>query len=297
MDEREYSLLEHLGELRKRLGYAVIGIGIITVLGFAFSNQLLTVLREPMEKLLRETRGGDAHFVVISPAEYIMCQMQAALVAALFVGSPWVLYQIWLFIAPGLYDHEKKYVGWFVWAGAFFFVAGGAFCYFAVFPTMFRFFLESLPKDIAMMPSIKEHFAFTLRMLIAFGVVFETPVVLVILSIAGIIDPASLGKYRSYVVVLALIIGAVLTPTPDAVSQLLLAGPLMVLYELGVLVSRVIVKMQGTPLSREQRAKAHAATHPAQASTAAPQSAPPVATPPPNLEASADGSTPQKPSA
>lgn len=255
MDEREYSLMEHLAELRKRLGYALAGVGVITILGFVVSDQLLLMLREPMDVLLREVHGPSAKFVVISPAEYLIAQMKAALVAALFIGSPWVLYQIWQFIAPGLYAHEKRYVTWFVWAGAFFFVAGGVFAYVAVFPTMFRYFVESLPPDIMMTPSISEHFSFTLKMLIAFGVVFETPVVIIVLSLAGIIDPATLGQYRRYVVVIAFIVGAVLTPTPDILSQLLLAGPLLVLYESGVLISRLLTRLRGTPLSRAERAR------------------------------------------
>ena len=127
---------------------------------------------------------------------------------------------------------------------------------------MFRFFVESLPPDIMMTPSIADHFSFTLKMLLAFGVVFETPVVIFILSVAGIIDPHALGKYRKYVVVIAFIVGAVLTPTPDILSQALLAGPLLVLYEVGVFVSRIAVKVGGTPLSRQERADAYEKAHP-----------------------------------
>ena len=130
------------------------------------------------------------------------------------------------------------------------FCAGGAFCYFAVFPTMFRFLVESIPPDIAMMPSLDEHFSFTLKMLLAFGVVFETPVFIFVLSLAGIVDPHKLGAYRRYVIVAAFIIGAVLTPTPDFLTQFLLAGPLIVLFEIGLMVSKLAVKWAGKPLSR-----------------------------------------------
>jgi sec-independent protein translocase protein TatC len=118
---------------------------------------------------------------------------------------------------------------------------------------MFRYLIESLPSDIAMMPSLDEHFSFTLKMLLAFGVVFETPVFIFVLSLAGIIDPHKLGAYRRYVVLIAFIVGAVLTPTPDFLTQFLLAGPLIFLYELGVLVSRLAVTMGGTPLERRRR--------------------------------------------
>jgi sec-independent protein translocase protein TatC len=117
-------------------------------------------------------------------------------------------------------------------------------------------YLVKVPPDIAMMPSLEQNFTFTLQMLLAFAVVFQTPVIIFILSMAGIVDPKTLGQYRRYVVVVALIIGAVLTPTPDWFSQMLLAGPIIVLFEVGVLVSRLAVKVAGNPLSREARAAA-----------------------------------------
>jgi sec-independent protein translocase protein TatC len=262
MDEREYSLFEHLADLRGRLMRAFAGVGIVTVAMFppipgvtdrSISELLLEWLRLPMVKLLQEHAGPSAHFVVLGAADYVICQMQAALVAGLFLASPWILYQAWLFIAPGLYDKEKRYVVLFVWAGSFCFIGGAVFAYFAVFPTMFRYLVTSLPPDLAMTPSLNEHFSFTLKMLLAFGVVFETPVLIFILSLAGIIDPNTIGKYRKYVIVAAFIIGAVLTPTPDFLSQTLLAGPMIVLFELGVLVSRLVVGVAGKPLDRKQQ--------------------------------------------
>lgn len=253
MDEKEYTLVEHLGELRTRLGYALAGLLVATVVSFFFSEGLLRVLREPMDTALRTVHGDTAKFMVTGAAEYIVCQMKAALVAAFFVASPWILYQIWMFVAPGLYDHERRYAGLFIWAGAFFFCAGGVFCYLAVFPTMFEFLVKSIPPDIAMMPSLEEHFSFTLKMLLAFAVVFETPVFIFVLSMAGVVDPSTLGKYRRYVIVGALIVGAILTPTPDWFSQCLLAGPIIVLFEVGVVVSRLAVKVSGTPLRRRDQ--------------------------------------------
>jgi sec-independent protein translocase protein TatC len=263
MDEREYSLMEHLAELRGRLAKALIGVAIVGIAAFAISDRILHILRLPLDRAVEAAnkaalaageKAVSAHFIVIAPAEYIVSQMKAAFVAGLFIASPWVLYQIWMFISPGLYDHEKRYVTAFVWAGAACFCGGAVFAYFVVFPQMFGFFVANNPPDILMTLSIAEHFSFSLKMLVAFGVVFETPVVIFILSIAGIIDPNSLYKYRKYVVVVAFIVGAILTPSPDAMSQLLLAGPLLVLYEVGVLVSRFAVKVTGTPLSRKERA-------------------------------------------
>lgn len=254
MDEKEYSLVEHLGELRLRLGRALIGVAILAAAAFAVSDTLLELLREPMQKILVEVHGPTARFIVVGAAEYLVCQMKAALVAGIFLASPWVLYQVWLFVAPGLYDHEKKYVSLFVWAGAFFFCAGATFCYFAVFPTMFDYLVRMLPPDIALLPSLEEHFSFTLKMLLGFGLAFETPVIIFILSLAGIVDPSTLSKYRKHVTVVCLIAGAVLTPTPDPLSMFLLAGPLFVLFELGVLVSRLTLAATGKPLDRKGRA-------------------------------------------
>src|SRR5688572_30714368 len=221
MDEKEYSLVEHLGELRKRLGRALIGVALIGAAAFVVSDELLAFLRAPMEYELHAVYGPNARFVTMGAAEYFFCQMKAALVAGIFLASPWVLYQVWLFIAPGLYDNEKKYVVSFVWAGAFFFCGGAAFCYFAVFPQMFRYLITSLPPDIALLPNLEEHFTFTLKMLLGFGVAFQTPVVIFILSLAGIVDPSTLNKYRKHVTVISLIVGAVLTPTPDPLSMFL----------------------------------------------------------------------------
>ena len=255
MDEREYSLMEHLAELRGRLAKALIGVALIAVAAFFVSDTLLEILRAPMETVLKERYGPTAHFVTTGAAEYFVCQMKAALVAGLFIASPWVLYQIWSFIAPGLYDHEKRYVTAFVVAGAICFCGGAVFSYFLVFPPMYSFFVTQQPVDVQMLPSLEENFGFSLKLLVAFGAVFETPVVIFILSVAGIIDPNTLGKYRRYVVVIAFIIGAVLTPSPDVYSQCLMAGPLLLLYEIGVFVSRIAVKMKGTPLSRKERAE------------------------------------------
>lgn len=278
VDEKEYSLVEHLGELRTRMGRALTGITVLAMVAFSVSDQLLDLLRQPMQSILVEVHGPAAKFIVVGAAEYLVCQMKAAMVAGIFLASPWVLYQVWLFVAPGLYDRERRYVVLFVWAGAFFFCAGGAFCYFAVFPTMFRYLVTNLPPDIALMPVLGEHFSFTLKMLLGFGLAFQTPVVIVVLSLAGIIDPSTLGKYRRHVSVLSLVVGAVLTPTPDPLSMFLLAGPLFLLFELGVLVSRITLKFSGKPLDRKAARESGAAVSGSSSTTAA---TPEPKTPPP----------------
>lgn len=244
MDEREYSLVEHLSDLRHRLMRASIGVLIISLATFAVSKDILELLKRPMLQALAALPGAKAEFVVIAPAEYFIAQLKAAVVAAVFLAMPWILYQLWLFVAPGLYANERRYVVIFCWAGAFFFCAGGAFAYALVFPGMFRFFIENtLDANVAMTLSVAEHFGFSLKLLLAFGVAFETPVVVFVLSMAGIVNPKTLGKYRSYVVVIAFVAGAILTP-PDVLSQALLAVPLVLLFELGLIAARIMLWMK-----------------------------------------------------
>jgi len=258
VDEREYTLIEHLTDLRKRIVRAAIGVAAVAFVALGAADQLIVLLREPLEAALADVSDGKAQFVVIAPAEYFIAKLKAAMVAGLFVASPWVLYQLWLFVAPGLYPHERRWVTAFVWAGAFFFCAGGVFAYTLVFPGMFRFFLaDTVAADVAMTLSVAEHLSFSLKLLVAFGVVFQAPVLVFVLSMAGIVDPKTLAKYRSYVVVAGFIIGAILTP-PDIFSQALLAIPLIVLFELGIWVSVLVMKFRGTPISREARAAADA---------------------------------------
>ena len=244
MDEQEYSLIEHLTDLRKRLMRAAIGVFIVSLATFAVSKEVLELLKQPMLDALAQIPGAKAEFIVIAPAEYFIAQLKAAVVAAMFLSMPWSLYQLWLFISPGLYRKEQRYVLGFVWAGTFFFCAGGLFAYTLVFPGMFRFFIEqTMGAGVAMTLSIAEHFNFSLKLLLAFGLVFEAPVLVFVLSVAGIVNPKTLGKYRSYVFVLAFVIGAILTP-PDVLSQVMLAGPLIVLFELGLLAARIAVYFQ-----------------------------------------------------
>lgn len=238
MDEREYSLIEHLADLRLRLVRAAIGVLVVSLGTFAVSKELLDLLRVPLDEALKMVQGAEAKFVVIAPAEYFIAQLKAAVVAGIFLSMPWTLYQLWLFVAPGLYEKEKRYVVTFCWAGAVFFLAGGAFAYTLVFPGMFKFFIENTQgAGVEMTLSIAEHFSFSLKLLLAFGFVFEAPVLVFVLSLAGVVNPKTLGKYRAYVIVLAFVLGAILTP-PDVLSQTMLALPLILLFEAGLLAAR-----------------------------------------------------------
>lgn len=241
MDEREYSLFEHLSELRDRIVRAGIGVFIIALAAFAVSEELLELLKVPVVTAAEQLGMGGAKFVVIAPAEYFIAQLKVAFVAGLFLSSPWSLYQIWMFTAPGLHKHEQKWVVAFVGAGSFFFISGALFAYQFVFPPMFKFFLEATrDADIEMTLSVAEHFSFSLKLLIAFGVVFQTPVIVFVLVMAGVVEPDDLAKNRAYVIAAGFIIGAMLTP-PDVLSQTMLALPLVILYEGGLWASRLVM--------------------------------------------------------
>ncbi len=235
MDEKAYPFMEHLKDLRKCLWRAMIGVALAMCGSLFFSKQLLAWLQRPMESVL----GDFSHFVVLTPHEYFFTEMKAGLVAGIFVASPWILYQLWLFIAPGLYRKEQKLAFGFVFAGAFFFVAGAIFCYLVVFPPMFKFFVGTLPPGVHGNYSIGMLFSFATNMLLAFGLVFETPVVVFLLIWMGIVDIADLQSYRRYVIVMAFIVAAVLTPTPDPLTQVMMAVPMILLYELGLLAARL----------------------------------------------------------
>lgn len=284
MDEREYTLIEHLTELRMRVVRAGIGVLIVSFACMAVAEEIIHLLRIPLEDALVDVSAGSAKFVVIAPAEYFIAQLKAALVGGIFLSSPWSLYQIWLFVSPGLYEHEKKWASFFVISGAFFFVAGGLFSYFFVFPGMFRFFLgATVDAGVEMTLSIAEHLSFSMKLLLAFGVAFQTPVIVFVLSMAGIVEPKTLARYRPYVFVGAFVLGAVLTP-PDILSQTLLALPLLFLFELGLIASRIVIHFKGTPLKRRKKEE----------EPVAPQSTP-ESTPPSSSAASATASEERPP--
>ena len=235
MDDRELHLLDHFRDLRKSLTRAILGIVAGMMLCFAFSDEILAWLRKPMLATLK----GNGHFIVLVPHEYFFTQMKAALVAGIFLSSPWVLYQLWLFIAPGLYKNEKKLATTFVGSAMLCFLFGGYFGYTFVFPPMFEFFVGTLPPDVQGSYSVGMLFGFATNMLLAFGLVFETPVIVFLLVALKIVDIESLAKIRRYVIVAAFLIAAILTPTPDPITQTMMAVPIVLLYEIGILVARM----------------------------------------------------------
>ena len=237
MDEKKLPLTSHLQELRKRLVVSFIAVGVGFVLCYAFAQNLFDILAAPLIKMMPP--GGSLIFT--SVAEAFFTYMKVAFIAGLVLASPIVLFQVWAFVAPGLYRHEKRYVVPFVLAGSVAFAAGILFGYLVALPVGFRFLLGYATDFIKPMPSIKEYLSFSIKFLLAFGLVFEFPVVLVLLARIGVIDAKMLARQRKYAILLIFIFAAVMTP-PDLVSQVMMAVPLMGLFELSILLSRLFGK-------------------------------------------------------
>lgn len=237
MDEKKLPLTTHLQELRKRLVLSFIAVGAGFALCYAFSESIFDILSAPLLKMM--PTGGSLIFT--SVAEAFFTYMKVAFISGLILASPFVLYQIWAFVAPGLYRHEKKYVIPFVLAGSFFFAIGILFAYYVALPVGFKFLLGFATDFIKPLPSMKEYLSFSIKFLLAFGLVFEFPVVLVLLVRIGVVDAKTLAKQRKYAILLIFIFAAILTP-PDIISQLIVALPMIGLYELSILLSKLFGK-------------------------------------------------------
>jgi sec-independent protein translocase protein TatC len=237
MDEKKLPLTVHLQELRKRLILSFIAVGGGFALCYTFAEKIFDILAAPLLEMMPQ--GGSLIFT--SVAEAFFTYMKVAFIAGLILASPFVLYQIWAFVAPGLYRHEKKYVVPFVLAGSFFFALGIFFGYYVALPIGFKFLLGFATDFIKPLPSMKEYLSFTIKFLLAFGLVFEFPVVLVLLARIGVVDARTLARQRKYAILLIFVFAAILTP-PDIVSQVIVALPMIGLYELSILLSKLFGK-------------------------------------------------------
>ena len=234
MSEQD-TFISHLVELRDRLIRALVAIAIAFVVLFPFAGNLYDLLARPMMHALPEGTKMIATGV-ITP---FFVPMKIALVVAFLIALPYVLYQAWAFVAPGLYEHEKRLVLPLVIASTLLFLLGIAFCYFFVFGVVFKAVAQFAPTSITVAPDIENYLNFVLSMFIAFGVTFEVPVAVVLLVRFGILGVEKLKEIRPYVIVGAFVVAAVVTP-PDVLSQLLLAIPMCVLYELGIIAARFV---------------------------------------------------------
>ena len=235
--ESQETFLSHLIELRERLVRSIIVFAIACAPALYFSAELYDVLAYPLMQSLPQGSRMIATGV-ITP---FLIPMKIAFMAGFIIALPFILYQIWAFVAPGLYSHEKKLVLPLVVSSTVLFVLGMVFCYFIVFGKVFTFISSFAPKSITVAPDIEAYFNFVLGMFMAFGLAFEVPVVVVVLVLAGLVTVAQLREWRGYVVVAIFVVAAVVTP-PDVVSQIALAVPMCLLYEIGIVVAQAVSK-------------------------------------------------------
>jgi sec-independent protein translocase protein TatC len=226
------SFMEHLGELRTRIVRSLIALLVGLVIAFPASQRIVDYLARPVK-----ATGNTLVFLAVTEAFWV--QMKVALIAGMFIASPAILWQVWAFVAPGLYHNEKKYAAPFVIIGSLMFIAGGAFSLFVVTPYAINFMLSFARPGLQPMLSIGSYIDFLLKFTLAFGLVFELPLGLTLAARMGVVTPRMLARNRKYAILGAFVAAAILTPTPDAFNQCLMAGPLILLYEVGIVSARV----------------------------------------------------------
>ncbi len=236
MSEQE-TFISHLIELRDRLLHTLIALGVAFIPCFVFARDLYTLLATPL--IAKLPAGSQMIATDVTGAFFV--PMKVAMMVAFLVALPYVLYQVWAFVAPGLYQNEKKLAIPLIVTSTLLFFVGMAFAYFAVFPMVFKFVVGYTPEGVAMMTDINNYLSFVLTLFLAFGVTFETPVAVIILVRMNIVSVEKLREIRPYVVVGAFVLGAIFTP-PDVVSQFMLAIPIWILYEIGIILASMMVK-------------------------------------------------------
>ena len=232
----EQGFLSHLVELRDRLLKAILAVGVLFLALFSFSNDIYNWLAAPLLKYL-----PDGQMIAIDVAAPFFIPFKLTLMLCVFLAIPWILYQAWAFVAPGLYTHEKRLVFPMMVSSTLLFYLGVAFAYFVVFPIVFGFFVGVAPEGVEVNTDIGRYLDFVITLFFAFGIAFEVPVATVLVVAVGITTPEQLRQIRPYVIVAAFIVGMFLTP-PDIISQTLLALPMWLLYEIGIVLAGVYQK-------------------------------------------------------
>ncbi|MCQ4861833.1 twin-arginine translocase subunit TatC [Desulfovibrio desulfuricans] len=231
-DDRPMGLMDHLSELRGRLVRCCLAVMVGFIACWAVVDPIFDALVAPLLSVLPD----GSHAIYTTLPEGFFTRMHIAFVAGVFVSSPAIFYQVWAFIAPGLYEEEKRSIIPVAVMSAFFFISGGAFCYFVVFPNAFAFFMSYATDTIVAMPKISDYLSFVLKLILAFGLVFEMPLFAFFLARMGIITAELMRRVRRYAILAIFIVAAILSP-PDVVSQLLMAAPMLVLYEVSIFVA------------------------------------------------------------
>ncbi|WP_275288725.1 twin-arginine translocase subunit TatC [Halomonas elongata] len=245
-EPKQAPLIEHLIELRSRLMRAVVVILVIFLGLYAFANDIYTFVADPLMALLPE----GSQMIATEVASPFLAPFKLTLMVSVFIAVPFVLHQAWAFIAPGLYDNEKKLAFPLLASSIALFYAGAAFAYYVVFPLLFQFFTQAGPENVAVMTDIQQYLNFVLKLFFAFGVAFEIPIATFLLILSGATTVESLSRKRPYVVLGCFVIGMLLTP-PDVVSQSLLAVPMYLLYEVGLLFGRLVKRKRDADAADE----------------------------------------------
>ena len=236
--EEKLPLTANLEELKKRLVRSLIGIGIGFGVCYYFKDALFKIMTKP----LMDVMPKNSYMIYTSLPEAFFTYMKIAFFASLFLTAPFTLYQIWKFISPGLFPREKKYVVPFVLTSTLLFVGGVVFAYFLALPPAFGFFVEFSSDTLRPMFTMREYLSFALKLLLAFGVSFELPVFIFFMAKLGIVNSRLLSKQRRYAILIIFIVAAILTPSPDAFSQCIMAIPLMILYEISIFIAKFAEK-------------------------------------------------------
>jgi sec-independent protein translocase protein TatC len=248
-DSTQESFISHLIELRSRLLHSIVAIVVVLVCLFPWAKDIYALLAAPLLKALPH----GSTMIATDVTGTFLVPLKVTLMAAFLIALPYVLYQMWAFVAPGLYHHEKRLALPVIFSSVVFFALGMGFAYFIVFPIAFGFFAGYTPTGVQMMTDIDKYLSFVLTMFVAFGITFEVPVVVVVLVRLGVVSLDKLRSIRGYVIVGAFIVGAIFTP-PDVLSQVMLAVPLWLLYELGLLVARFVAVSKRDPGAQESEA-------------------------------------------
>jgi len=239
--DREVPFIEHIKELRKRLINSLISILIGFLIAYYFSEDIFRFLFKPLKEVLPE---GNKNLYFTGIAQPFFLFLKLAFVAGIFIASPFVLYQIWLFIRPALYEKERRFTLLFVLFGSAFFIGGALFGYFIVFPNIFNFFLGFAKDFLSPIITIDDYFSLVISLLLISGLLFELPLIMFILINLDILSVDFFRRYRRYAIVTIVIVAAIVTPTTDAITLLLLSIPLILLYEAGIVFSVLYKKLR-----------------------------------------------------
>jgi sec-independent protein translocase protein TatC len=245
-------LTDHLSELRKRILVSVAVVGVAFIAVFNFSEKIFVVLTFPLRTELTLNlvkpyihavrKAAATNLIFLSPAEAFWMHLKISFVAAIVLSSPVLFYQLWLFISPGLVEKEKKYLVPFIFSSTALFLIGALFCFIIVLPFAMTFLLGYKTENLTPMLSVGNYIDFCLKFILAFGAIFELPLLILFLTRFGIVTTKTLARHRKYAVLASFVLAAILTPTPDAFNQTLMALPIIILYEIGILISRLVHK-------------------------------------------------------